>query len=187
MPRNTQYIVRFKLNCTIYHRQHHAFRRAARLTRGCSFLTRESFVNPRTNRASNSSTLSSKPTNDNTRPFSQSCDGHLEMFPSSSSDRKSCSLSSSRSPWLTEHETRHRKDCDDSGSNASNPHLNPEVRILACAPSNSAANIIAERLSARFSEDNVFRMHAYSRQNGDTTAEGGVRSDSMPQLSTLLK
>lgn len=39
---------------------------------------------------------------------------------------------------------------------------NPNARILACAPSNSAADIIAERLTA-LGKDALFRFYAPSR------------------------
>lgn len=40
---------------------------------------------------------------------------------------------------------------------------NPSARILACAPSNSAANIIAERLIVALNKDELFRFYAPSR------------------------
>jgi helicase MOV-10 len=39
----------------------------------------------------------------------------------------------------------------------------PSARILACAPSNSAADIIAERLAKYMNEDDLFRFYAPSR------------------------
>ncbi|OBZ77615.1 putative helicase mov-10-B.1 [Grifola frondosa] len=42
-------------------------------------------------------------------------------------------------------------------------HRNPNARILACAPSNSAADIIAQRLMM-LSRDELFRYNAVSRQ-----------------------
>ncbi|RXW12422.1 hypothetical protein EST38_g13432 [Candolleomyces aberdarensis] len=41
----------------------------------------------------------------------------------------------------------------------------PSSRILACGPSNSAADLIAERLSTSLSSDELFRMYAPSRSN----------------------
>lgn len=40
---------------------------------------------------------------------------------------------------------------------------NPSIRILACAPSNSAADLIAERLAPILSPAELFRMYAPSR------------------------
>ncbi len=40
---------------------------------------------------------------------------------------------------------------------------NPAVRILACAPSNSAADLIAQRLTVALSPDQLFRFYAPSR------------------------
>ncbi|KAF5351162.1 hypothetical protein D9756_008289 [Leucocoprinus leucothites] len=40
---------------------------------------------------------------------------------------------------------------------------NPDIRILACAPSNSAADLIALRLSGNLRVDELFRMYAPSR------------------------
>ncbi|KAH6909394.1 RNA helicase [Coprinopsis sp. MPI-PUGE-AT-0042] len=40
---------------------------------------------------------------------------------------------------------------------------NPQTRILACAPSNSAADLIAERLCGALGTDALFRMYAPSR------------------------
>lgn len=40
---------------------------------------------------------------------------------------------------------------------------NPSARILACAPSNSAADLIAERLASSLSPQYLFRMYAPSR------------------------
>jgi helicase MOV-10 len=40
---------------------------------------------------------------------------------------------------------------------------NPRAKILACAPSNSAADLIAERLCAGLGADVLFRMYAPSR------------------------
>jgi len=42
-------------------------------------------------------------------------------------------------------------------------HNNPQARILACTPSNSAADLIAERLSAGLNTDQLFRLVAPSR------------------------
>ncbi|KAF9440154.1 hypothetical protein P691DRAFT_783172, partial [Macrolepiota fuliginosa MF-IS2] len=42
----------------------------------------------------------------------------------------------------------------------------PNTRILACAPSNSAADIIASRLSGILGPDQLFRMYAPSRGEG---------------------
>jgi helicase MOV-10 len=39
----------------------------------------------------------------------------------------------------------------------------PQARIFACAPSNSAADIIAERLARHLHEDELFRFYAPSR------------------------
>lgn len=36
----------------------------------------------------------------------------------------------------------------------------PDVRILACAPSNSAADLVAERLIGRLGTDQLFRLNA---------------------------
>lgn len=41
-------------------------------------------------------------------------------------------------------------------------HLNPDAHILACAPSNSAADLIAERL-ADLGKNQLFRLNAPSR------------------------
>ncbi|EAU82902.2 RNA helicase [Coprinopsis cinerea okayama7 len=41
--------------------------------------------------------------------------------------------------------------------------LNPNAKILACAPSNSAADLIAERLAVGLNSDMLFRMYAPSR------------------------
>jgi helicase MOV-10 len=42
-------------------------------------------------------------------------------------------------------------------------HQKPTTRILACAPSNSAADIIAERLARQLNSDELFRFYAPSR------------------------
>ena len=39
----------------------------------------------------------------------------------------------------------------------------PDAHVLACAPSNSAADLIAERLIKHVPESQIFRMHAVSR------------------------
>lgn len=43
---------------------------------------------------------------------------------------------------------------------------NPNARILACAPSNSAADVIASRLSELLEPDTLFRFYAPSRMKG---------------------
>jgi helicase MOV-10 len=43
----------------------------------------------------------------------------------------------------------------------------PNARILACAPSNSAADIIAERLTVALTPSELFRMYAPSRSKSD--------------------
>jgi len=43
---------------------------------------------------------------------------------------------------------------------------NPNARILACAPSNSAADVIASRLSELLEPDALFRFYAPSRERG---------------------
>ncbi len=40
----------------------------------------------------------------------------------------------------------------------------PAARVLACAPSNSAADVIALRLSELFKDDELFRFYAPSRE-----------------------
>lgn len=40
---------------------------------------------------------------------------------------------------------------------------NPEARILACAPSNSAADLIAKRLVSQLSPLELFRLNSYAR------------------------
>jgi helicase MOV-10 len=45
--------------------------------------------------------------------------------------------------------------------------LHPSSRILACAPSNSAADLLAERLIASLSTNDLFRMYAVSRSLSD--------------------
>lgn len=47
---------------------------------------------------------------------------------------------------------------------------NPNARILACAPSNSAADIIAQRLHAVLSPDELFRCNAAFRDPGSLPA-----------------
>ncbi|SRR6266478_241319 len=44
--------------------------------------------------------------------------------------------------------------------------LNPSARVLACAPSNSAADVIALRLSGPLKNDELFRFYAPSRERG---------------------
>ena len=41
---------------------------------------------------------------------------------------------------------------------------NPSARVLACAPSNSAADVIARRLSGLFKNKELFRFYAPSRE-----------------------
>ena len=43
---------------------------------------------------------------------------------------------------------------------------NPSARVLACAPSNSAADVIARRLSGLFTNQELFRFYAPSRERG---------------------
>ncbi|RXW22216.1 hypothetical protein EST38_g3643 [Candolleomyces aberdarensis] len=45
--------------------------------------------------------------------------------------------------------------------------MKPNCRILACAPSNSAADIIAERLTVGLTANELFRMYAPSRSKAD--------------------
>jgi helicase MOV-10 len=45
-------------------------------------------------------------------------------------------------------------------------HRNPSARVLACAPSNSAADVIARRLSELFTNQELFRFYAPSRERG---------------------
>jgi hypothetical protein len=47
---------------------------------------------------------------------------------------------------------------------------NPTARILACAPSNSAADLIAEKLVGVLSPDELFRFYAPSRQKEATSS-----------------
>jgi helicase MOV-10 len=44
------------------------------------------------------------------------------------------------------------------------------IKILACAPSNSAADLIAERLAGGLNSDELFRFYAPSRQRDQTPA-----------------
>ncbi|KAF8621326.1 hypothetical protein AX15_007864 [Amanita polypyramis BW_CC] len=48
---------------------------------------------------------------------------------------------------------------------------NPKTRVLACAPSNSAADLIVSRLSASFDTDEVFRFYAPSRSKTQVPTE----------------
>ncbi|KAI0075956.1 P-loop containing nucleoside triphosphate hydrolase protein [Panus rudis PR-1116 ss-1] len=48
--------------------------------------------------------------------------------------------------------------------------INPSARIIACAPSNSAADLIASRLSV-LGQDNVFRLYAPSRDKKSVPSE----------------
>lgn len=48
---------------------------------------------------------------------------------------------------------------------------NPGARILACAPSNSAADLIAERLVGVLSPDELFRFYAPSRPKEATSSK----------------
>ena len=48
---------------------------------------------------------------------------------------------------------------------------NPLARILACAPSNSAADLIAEKLANALSPDELFRFYAPSRQKEATSSK----------------
>lgn len=48
---------------------------------------------------------------------------------------------------------------------------NPRARILACAPSNSAADLIAEKLAGVMSPDELFRFYAPSRQKDTTSSK----------------
>ena len=41
--------------------------------------------------------------------------------------------------------------------------LDPEAKILACAPSNSAADLIAKRLVKQLSPSELFRLNSYAR------------------------
>ena len=47
----------------------------------------------------------------------------------------------------------------------------PETRILACAPSNSAADVIARRLSAVLEHEELFRFNAPSRERAAVPPE----------------
>ncbi|KAH6905384.1 RNA helicase [Coprinopsis sp. MPI-PUGE-AT-0042] len=47
--------------------------------------------------------------------------------------------------------------------------LHPSSRILACAPSNSAADLIAERLLTSLTPNEMFRMYAVSRSPSDVS------------------
>ena len=48
---------------------------------------------------------------------------------------------------------------------------NPDARILACAPSNSAADVITSRLSELLRPDVLFRFYAPSRERGTVSAD----------------
>lgn len=54
-------------------------------------------------------------------------------------------------------------------------HRDPAARILACAPSNSAADLIAERLLQRVSTDFIFRMNAAGRPCNTITKNAKLR------------
>ena len=47
----------------------------------------------------------------------------------------------------------------------------PQARILACAPSNSAADLIASRLRGGLTADELFRFYAPSRSNDQVPSE----------------
>ena len=47
----------------------------------------------------------------------------------------------------------------------------PNARVLICAPSNSAADLVAQRLSARLRNDQLFRYYAPSRSKNDVPDE----------------
>lgn len=67
-------------------------------------------------------------------------------------------------------------------------------RILACAPSNSAADLIAQRLSPYFKSDELFRFYAPSRQK-DTIPDSLLKHTytmsngqlSVPPLATMKR
>lgn len=48
---------------------------------------------------------------------------------------------------------------------------NPDARIFACAPSNSAADVITSRLSEVLRPDVLFRFYAPSRERGTVPAD----------------
>ena len=50
---------------------------------------------------------------------------------------------------------------------------NPLTKILACAPSNSAADLIAEKLASALSPDELFRFYAPSRPEEATSSKLG--------------
>lgn len=68
----------------------------------------------------------------------------------------------------------------------------PDARVLACAPSNSAADVIALRLSEVFKKHELFRFYAPSREKGAVppallpyTFEIGDGTFSHPALDTV--
>lgn len=72
---------------------------------------------------------------------------------------------------------------------------NPEAKIFACAPSNSAADIIAERLAGALEKDELFRFYAPSRFRDQvplslrdytaTTASGHFTAPPVPTLKSF--
>jgi helicase MOV-10 len=71
----------------------------------------------------------------------------------------------------------------------------PNARILACAPSNSAADIIAERLAAVLDTDSLFRFYAPSRFKNQvpdrlldyTCFKPGTETFSIPPMARLKR
>ncbi|KAJ7931318.1 hypothetical protein B0H13DRAFT_1858158 [Mycena leptocephala] len=74
--------------------------------------------------------------------------------------------------WIrrTQRITRYGQDRDNGRSHPPGPHGQPHARILACAPSNSAADLIASRLMA-LSTDELFRFYAPSRNKDQVALE----------------
>ncbi|KAF9648689.1 P-loop containing nucleoside triphosphate hydrolase protein [Thelephora ganbajun] len=72
---------------------------------------------------------------------------------------------------------------------------NPLVRILACAPSNSAADLIAERLAGVLSPGELFRFYASSRSKESTPSKledytyqvGEMGTYAVPPMSRMTR
>ncbi|KAF5356561.1 hypothetical protein D9758_008259 [Tetrapyrgos nigripes] len=72
--------------------------------------------------------------------------------------------------------------------------VSPTARVLACAPSNSAADLIAVRLQKHFNRQELFRAYAPSRNKNDVPSELGEHiyrnaagHFSVPPLATMKR